>query len=99
MEKKAYIAPQTEVTEIDTVQMLAGSLVFNDKEVDTEQQLSNDRRGTWGNLWDDGEKKWLKALSLKKCSILILKMLVCEEARRDDVPPFFFTFSPLTLNL
>ena len=60
MEKKAYIAPQMEVTEIDTVQMLAASA--SDIPVGGDgngggDALSNDRRGSWGNLWDDGEKK------------------------------------------
>ena len=56
MEKKAYIAPQMEVTEIESVKMMATSLVFNE-EGGNEESLSNDRRGSWGNLWDDGEKK------------------------------------------
>ena len=60
MEKKEYIAPQMEVTEIDTVQMLAASA--SDIPVGGDgngggDALSNDRRGSWGNLWDDGEKK------------------------------------------
>ena len=59
MEKKAYIAPQMEVTEIDTVQMLAASA--SDIPVGGGNgggdALSNDRRGSWGNLWDDGEKE------------------------------------------
>ena len=60
MEKKAYIAPQMEVTEIDTVQMLAASA--SDIPVGGDgngggDALSNDRRGSWGNLWDDDEKK------------------------------------------
>ena len=57
MEKKTYIKPEIEVIEIESVEMMAGSLVFNDKEVDTGSQLSNDHRGTWGNLWADDEKK------------------------------------------
>ena len=58
MEKKAYIAPQMEVTEIDTVQMLAAS-ASDIPVVDGEGSdiLSNDRRGSWGNLWDDGNDK------------------------------------------
>ena len=61
MEKETYIAPQIEVLEIESVEMLAGSLVFNDKYVDTEQQLSNGyrpgRRGQWGDLWYQGEEE------------------------------------------
>lgn len=58
MEKKAYIKPSAEVIEIDTVQMLAASA--EDIPVVDEggtEILSNDRRGTWGNLWDDGNDK------------------------------------------
>lgn len=56
MEKKKYIKPEIEVVEMVTdVIMTGGSLVFNDKEVDTENQLSNryqpNRRGKWGDLW------------------------------------------------
>lgn len=46
-----------EVTEIDTVQMLAASIKVGDGEVDAGEAWSNDRRGTWGNLWDDGNDK------------------------------------------
>ena len=55
MEKKKYIKPEIEVVEMMTdVIMTGGSLIFNDKEVDTENQLSNGyrpRRGKWGDLW------------------------------------------------
>ena len=56
MEKKVYIKPEIEVLEIETVEMIASSLIFKDGEVDTESgQLSNsyrpDRRGQWGDLW------------------------------------------------
>ena len=55
MEKKEYIAPQMEVIEIDTVQMLAASAedipVGGDGQGGGEA-LSNDRRGSWGNLWN-----------------------------------------------
>ena len=61
MEKEKYIKPEIEVLEIESVEMLAGSLVFNDEKVDTDQQLSNGyrpgRRGQWGNLWYQGEEE------------------------------------------
>jgi hypothetical protein len=61
MEKEIYIKPEIEVIEIESVEMLAGSLVFNDKEVDSGSQLSNGyrpgRRGQWGNLWYQGEEE------------------------------------------
>ena len=52
MNKKTYIAPTVEITEIETVAMLAASIVI-DRENEGTEQLSNDRRGSWGNLWDD----------------------------------------------
>ena len=59
MEKKEYIKPEVEVIEIESVEMIASSLVFNDGSVDTSQdgiQLSNGRRGKWGDLWYQGEE-------------------------------------------
>ena len=58
MEKKTYIKPEIEVVEIESVEMMAGSLVFNDGNVNTSTpgtQLSNGRRGKWGDLWYQGE--------------------------------------------
>ena len=49
-----------EVIEIDTVKMLASSkpeIGVGDGEVDAGGAWSNDRRGSWGNLWDDGNDK------------------------------------------
>ena len=49
-----------EVIEIDTVQMLAASkpgIGVVEDEVDAGQAWTNDRRGSWGNLWDDGNDK------------------------------------------
>ena len=51
MNKKTYITPTVEITEIETVAMLAASISI-DKNGEGDEQLSNDRRGTWGNLWD-----------------------------------------------
>ena len=55
MEKKSYIKPEVEVTEmLSDVIMNVGSLTFNEGEVNTEEdQLSTGRRGRrgqWGNL-------------------------------------------------
>ena len=56
MNKKEYIKPEIEVTEmLSDVIMNVGSLTFNEGEVNTEEdQLSTGRRGRrgqWGNLW------------------------------------------------
>ena len=52
--KKTYMTPEMEVMNIETVEMIAASLaMYGSDEVDTEtEQLGNDRRGTWGNLWN-----------------------------------------------
>ena len=51
--KKTYIAPEMEVMNIETVEMIAASMRMYEGEVNTEdEQLGNDRRGTWGNLWN-----------------------------------------------
>ena len=61
MEKKTYIKPEIEVTEMHSdVLMNVGSLTFNEGEVNTEEdQLSTgrrpNRRGQWGDLWYSGE--------------------------------------------
>ena len=56
MEKETYIAPQIEVLEIESVEMMATSLVFNE-EGGNEESLSNGRRGKWGDLWYQGEEE------------------------------------------
>ena len=52
--KKMYVTPTTEVTELELSSMLAisggGTLTVSNQEADEE--LSNDRRGGWGNLWE-----------------------------------------------
>ena len=51
--KKAYMTPEMEVMNIETVEMIAASMRMYEGEVNTEdEQLGNDRRGTWGNLWN-----------------------------------------------
>ena len=53
MNKKAYITPAMEVMNVETVEMIAASVMsLNDEEVEVTGQLGAGRRGTWGNLWD-----------------------------------------------
>ena len=54
MKKKEYIAPATEIVEIEMVSMMASS-PSDIPVVDGEGSdiLSNHRRGEWGNLWAD----------------------------------------------
>ena len=53
--KKEYTSPLTVEVSVAAENMLAASLkIDNDKTVDTSvsgNQLSGERRGTWGNLW------------------------------------------------
>ena len=54
--KKEYIKPVAEELLLDTVQMIATSMLIGDGEATEEGgALSNGRRGTWGNLWYKGE--------------------------------------------
>ena len=46
-----------EVTDMEPVAIIAASIGIDSDHEGGYEQLSNDRRGTWGNLWDDGEKK------------------------------------------
>ena len=54
MNKKAYITPAMEVMNVETVEMIAASVLsISDEEVDTtSEQLGTGRRGSWGNLWN-----------------------------------------------
>ena len=50
MDKKTYIAPEMEVMNIETVEMIATSLgVFG--EGGNESSLSREHLGDWGDLW------------------------------------------------
>ena len=55
MDKKEYIAPSMEVVEfVSDILMNIGSNVGEyDEELDSKEQLSNRRRGRWGDLWSD----------------------------------------------
>ena len=51
--KKKYIAPEMNVVEVEASDMLAVSSVdYTDKEANNNYEaLTNDRRGSWGDLW------------------------------------------------
>ena len=54
MNKKAYITPAMEVVNVETVEMIAASVMnLNETPVDAANQLGAGRRGSWGNLWED----------------------------------------------
>ena len=48
-----YAAPRCEVIEIETAQMLAGSVTGSAPDSDdSEFGATKQRRGEWGNLWE-----------------------------------------------
>ena len=58
MKKQAYIIPLMESLNIESLEMVATSMVMvvYDTTVDTSEdgaQLGNNRRDTWGNLWNE----------------------------------------------
>ena len=52
--KKEYIKPSIEATEIEAQMMMAASndLFISDETTDANADMSNDRRGSWGNFWN-----------------------------------------------
>ena len=52
MNKKAYITPAMEVVNVETVEMIAASIAIDSQSAGGSEMLSNDRRGTWGDLWE-----------------------------------------------
>ena len=53
MAKQIYVAPEMVVLDIESAEMLAVSSIEHttDKADNNYEALSNDRRGSWGNLW------------------------------------------------
>jgi len=55
MNKKAYLAPTMEATEIETQTMLASSgnaVHISNETTDHDASMSNEHRRTWGDLWN-----------------------------------------------
>lgn len=52
MNKKAYIAPEMEVMNVETEAMIATSFVVNEDGLDEVTTSSRGRRGSWGDLWE-----------------------------------------------
>lgn len=55
--KKTYQTPHAEIIRLDVEQMIATSGInsvgyTNDKVDNNVEALSNDHRGSWGDLWD-----------------------------------------------
>lgn len=56
MEKRIYIVPESEVVEMETVTVIAGSTPEVGEDKDTgggDDTAANRHRGEWGNLWSD----------------------------------------------
>ncbi len=57
MDKIAYIAPTMEAMNIEVAEMIATSSATNTFEIsdditDADANMTNERRGTWGDLWN-----------------------------------------------
>lgn len=56
MNKKAYIAPAMEAMNVETVEMIAtsgtNSVGVSNDTTDDDAVMSNNYRGSWGNLWN-----------------------------------------------
>lgn len=51
MEKKEYISPVAEIVEVGTLNMLALSKE-DVVQIDDTEQMSNEFRGDWNNIWE-----------------------------------------------
>ena len=51
MEKKEYISPVAEIVEVGTLNMLALSKE-DAVQIDDTEQMSNEFRGDWSNIWE-----------------------------------------------
>lgn len=54
--KTEYIKPEVEITLLETEAMIASSPGIVDGEATGNPALGNGRRGSWGNLWSEGEE-------------------------------------------
>ena len=52
MNKQTYITPAMEIMNIDTVEMMAASIAVDRQSEGGNEMLGNERRGSWGDLWD-----------------------------------------------
>ena len=52
MEKREYISPVAEIVEVGTLNMLALSKE-PDEQIDDTEQMSNEFRGDWSNIWEN----------------------------------------------
>ena len=56
MEKKEYIKPEIEVVELEIespiLSVSDGKVDIFDEETDQDANMSNKRRGQWGDLWE-----------------------------------------------
>ena len=51
MEKKRYISPVSDIVEIGTLHLIALSKEST-VQMDDEEQMSNEFRGDWNNIWE-----------------------------------------------
>ena len=53
MKKKEYIKPELNVFQMETQAILAGSYIEKAADEDYNEELVNEYRDTWGNIWAD----------------------------------------------
>lgn len=51
MDRKVYIKPSVQIEDIVVEAMLAASITVGE-DVDVMETDANERRGSWGNLWE-----------------------------------------------
>ena len=51
MEKKRYISPVSDIVEVGTLHLIALSKEST-VQMDDEEQMSNEFRGDWSNIWE-----------------------------------------------
>lgn len=51
MEKKRYISPVSDIVEVGTLHLIALSKEST-VQIDDEEQMSNEFRGDWSNIWE-----------------------------------------------
>lgn len=54
-QSKPYDKPVMKTTPLTPSMLMVTSIPFNSDNEDASVAVSNGRRGTWGNLWYDGE--------------------------------------------
>lgn len=52
MERKEYVKPSIQIQDVLEMNMICASIYISDEEINTGGRVQ-ERRGAWGNLWDE----------------------------------------------